>query len=134
MPRAVGTPAQIREFLRRYEEAGVDQVIFVMQAGRNRHEDIMASLELFAAEVLPEFKARDEAASRAKTERLAPVVDAAMARRVDDAPPMPEGYVMRALPKAMVEAADSDEGRQFLDDLADQSAIGDQDGMSSLLG
>jgi hypothetical protein len=30
---AVGTPEQLREYLRRYEEAGVDQVIFVMQAG-----------------------------------------------------------------------------------------------------
>ena len=131
---AVGTPAQIREFLRRYEEAGVDQVIFVMQAGRNRHEDIMASLDLFAAEVLPEFKERDPAASAAKAERIAPIIEAAMARREDDAPPMPDGYVMRALPKAMVEAANSDEGRQFLETMAEQSAVGDRDGISNLLG
>ena len=52
---AVGTPDQVREFLRRYEEAGVDQVIFVAQAGKNRHEHIMESLELFGREVLPEF-------------------------------------------------------------------------------
>jgi alkanesulfonate monooxygenase SsuD/methylene tetrahydromethanopterin reductase-like flavin-dependent oxidoreductase (luciferase family) len=32
---AIGTPEQVREYLRRYEEAGVDQVIFVLQAGRN---------------------------------------------------------------------------------------------------
>ncbi len=44
---AIGTPDQLREFLRRYEEAGVDQLIFVMQAGHNRHEDIMESIELF---------------------------------------------------------------------------------------
>ncbi len=44
---AVGTPDQLREFLRRYEQAGVDQLIFVMQAGKNRHEHIMESLELF---------------------------------------------------------------------------------------
>ena len=43
---AIGTPDQVREYLLRYEEAGVDQVIFVMQAGRNRHEDIMEALEL----------------------------------------------------------------------------------------
>ena len=61
---AVGTPDQIREFLRRYEEAGVDQVIFVMQAGKNRHEHIMESLELFGREVLPEFIERDELARR----------------------------------------------------------------------
>ena len=57
---AVGTPEQLREFLRRYEECGVDQVIFVQQAGRNRHEHIMESLELFGREILPEFKDRDE--------------------------------------------------------------------------
>ena len=45
---------------RRYEEAGVDQVIFVLQAGKNRHEHIMESLELFGREVLPEFAERDE--------------------------------------------------------------------------
>ena len=78
---AVGTPDQIREYLRRYEEAGVDQVIFVMQAGRNRHEDIMSSLELFAAEVLPEFADRDAAATDAKNARLAPAVARAMGRK-----------------------------------------------------
>lgn len=131
---AVGTPDQLREFLRRYEEAGVDQLIFVMQAGRNRHEHIMASLELFATEVLPEFKERDEAASAAKAARIAPIIEAAMARRVDDAPPMPDGYVMRAIPKAMVEAVDSAEGRQFLDDVAEKSALGDRDAIGGLLG
>ena len=46
---ATGTPEQIREYLSRFEEAGVDQLIFVMQAGKNRHEDICESLELFGA-------------------------------------------------------------------------------------
>ena len=69
---AVGTPAQLREFLRRYEEAGVDQLIFVMQAGKNRHEHIMESLELFGREVLPEFAERDEAASAAKARAAGP--------------------------------------------------------------
>ena len=77
---AMGTPAQVREFLERFEEAGVDQVIFVLQAGRNRHEHICESLELFGTEVLPAFKERDEAQVKAKTARLAPVVDAALAR------------------------------------------------------
>ena len=68
---AVGTPDQIREFLRRYEEAGVDQLIFVMQAGKNRHEHIMESLELFGREVLPEFEERDDAqVGRAKADAL----------------------------------------------------------------
>ena len=61
-----GTPEQAREYLRRYEEAGVDQVIFVLQAGRNRHEHIMESIELFGREVLPEFVERDAAAAEAQ--------------------------------------------------------------------
>ncbi|MGH2725145.1 MAG: LLM class flavin-dependent oxidoreductase [Actinomycetota bacterium] len=52
---AVGTPDQVADLVERYERAGVDQVIFVAQAGPNRHEDICESLELFAKEVLPRF-------------------------------------------------------------------------------
>jgi alkanesulfonate monooxygenase SsuD/methylene tetrahydromethanopterin reductase-like flavin-dependent oxidoreductase (luciferase family)/putative sterol carrier protein len=78
---AIGTPEQVRDLLRRYERAGVDQVIFVLQAGRNRHEHICESIELFAAEVMPEFAERAEAAEAAKRERLAPAIQAALARR-----------------------------------------------------
>ena len=101
---AVGTPAQLREFLRRYEAAGVDQLIFVMQAGRNRHEHIMESIELFGTEVLPEFAERDEASSAAKAEKWAPLIERAMTRKVDTAPPMPADYVMKALPKQVIDA------------------------------
>src|SRR4051812_31121811 len=78
---AVGTPDQVRELVRRYEAAGVDQVIFVCQAGPNRHEHIMEALELFGTEVLPEFAERADAADRAVDERLAPGIEAALARR-----------------------------------------------------
>ncbi len=44
----IGTPDLIRERLRGYEEAGVDQVVFISQAGNNKHEDICSSLNLFA--------------------------------------------------------------------------------------
>ena len=63
---ATGTPAQVTEYLERFEQAGVDQVIFVLQAGKNRHEHICESLELFGREVLPAFKDRDEAQVHAK--------------------------------------------------------------------
>src|SRR5258705_7667274 len=52
---AIGSPEQVRDLCRRYEDAGVDQLIFVMQSGRNRHEHICEPIELFAAEVMPEF-------------------------------------------------------------------------------
>ncbi len=78
---AIGTPEQIRQFLRGYEAVGVDQVIFVSQAGKNQHEHICESLELFASEVMPEFKERHEERERQKMERLAPAIEAALARR-----------------------------------------------------
>lgn len=56
--RGIGTPDQIRDMVRRYEDAGVDQIVFSVQIGRNRHEHICESLELFAAEVMPEFVER----------------------------------------------------------------------------
>jgi len=121
---AIGTPEQLRRFLRRYEEAGIDQLIFVMQAGHNRHEDIMESIALFGTEVLPEFAERDERASRAKAERLAPLVERALARRLRHDPTLPEGYVVRAIPKQMVEAAADDRARQWLESLADTQAAG----------
>jgi alkanesulfonate monooxygenase SsuD/methylene tetrahydromethanopterin reductase-like flavin-dependent oxidoreductase (luciferase family) len=118
---AVGTPTQLREYLRRYEEAGVDQMIFVMQAGRNRHEHIMEAIELFAREVLPEFAERDPEVRRRKQELLAPMIEAALKRRVDRAPQVPENYTVPALAKAFVEAHG---GRELVEKLAGDSAIG----------
>jgi hypothetical protein len=96
---AIGTPAQLREFLRGYEAAGVDQVIFVSQAGRNRHEHICESMQLFAAEVMPEFAERDEAARRGRDERLGEAIEAALGRRQ---PPReaPAGYAVKAAGRA----------------------------------
>ena len=94
---AIGTPDQVRQLIRRYEEVGVDQLIFVSQAGRNRHEHICESMELFAREVLPEFAERADAAEAAKEERLGPAKAAALARRP---PPrtLPEPYEVPAVP------------------------------------
>ena len=105
----------------------MDQLIFVMQAGHNRHEDIMESIELFGTQVLPEFVERDEAASRAKAAKWEPLIAAAQARRRRDDPVMPPGYMMRAIPKQMVEAMASDPARQWLEDLADKQAAGVHD-------
>ena len=55
----IGSPATIRERLLELERAHVDQVILLNQAGKNTHEDICSSLELFAREVMPEFKDRE---------------------------------------------------------------------------
>ncbi|HSE44748.1 MAG TPA: LLM class flavin-dependent oxidoreductase [Gemmatimonadales bacterium] len=55
----IGSPATIRERLKKFEESNVDQVILLNQAGKNTHEDICESLELFAREVMPEFHDRE---------------------------------------------------------------------------
>jgi alkanesulfonate monooxygenase SsuD/methylene tetrahydromethanopterin reductase-like flavin-dependent oxidoreductase (luciferase family) len=77
----IGTPAQIREHLRRYEEAGIEQVIFVQQAGATRHEHICESIETFAAEVMPEFAEREAAYAERKRRELAPAIEGALARK-----------------------------------------------------
>jgi alkanesulfonate monooxygenase SsuD/methylene tetrahydromethanopterin reductase-like flavin-dependent oxidoreductase (luciferase family) len=78
---AIGSPVQVRDLCRRYEQAGVDQVIFVMQTGRNRHEHICESIELFGAEVMPEFAERADEADARRAEHFAPAIEAALARR-----------------------------------------------------
>jgi alkanesulfonate monooxygenase SsuD/methylene tetrahydromethanopterin reductase-like flavin-dependent oxidoreductase (luciferase family) len=51
----IGSPETIRRKLRRFAGSNIDQVIFLNQAGKNQHEHICESLELFAREVMPEF-------------------------------------------------------------------------------
>ncbi|MEV5975326.1 LLM class flavin-dependent oxidoreductase [Streptomyces sp. NPDC051921] len=80
--QAVGTPQKLRELIRVQEEAGVDQIIFQVQLGANKHEHIVESLELFAREVMPEFVERREAREAAKAERLAVPIQTALSRIV----------------------------------------------------
>jgi alkanesulfonate monooxygenase SsuD/methylene tetrahydromethanopterin reductase-like flavin-dependent oxidoreductase (luciferase family) len=77
----IGSPADLRETLRTFQDAGVDQTIFIQQGGRNRHEHICESLELFAAEVMPEFAEGEAARQARKAEALAPYVEAAFRRK-----------------------------------------------------
>ena len=70
----IGTAGDFRAHVRAYEAAGVDQIIFLQQAGRNRHEHICESLELFAREVLPEFKPQAAERDGRKAEELAPYI------------------------------------------------------------
>jgi alkanesulfonate monooxygenase SsuD/methylene tetrahydromethanopterin reductase-like flavin-dependent oxidoreductase (luciferase family) len=78
----IGTPDDLRNHLRKFEDAGVDQVTFIQQAGMNQHEHICEALELFASDVMPEFKARTAERERRKQRELAPFIDAAMKRKV----------------------------------------------------
>ncbi len=53
----IGSPDTIRRKLREYADSNIDQIILLNQSGNTSHEDICASLELFAREVMPEFHA-----------------------------------------------------------------------------
>jgi alkanesulfonate monooxygenase SsuD/methylene tetrahydromethanopterin reductase-like flavin-dependent oxidoreductase (luciferase family) len=98
----IGTPEDMRRHLRGFQEAGVDQIIFLQQAGRNRHDHICAALELFAQQVMPEFAAVAEAREAEKARRLAPAIEAALARKermrplADDEIPVVHASVAKA--------------------------------------
>jgi alkanesulfonate monooxygenase SsuD/methylene tetrahydromethanopterin reductase-like flavin-dependent oxidoreductase (luciferase family) len=55
----IGSPETLKARLRKFAESNIDQVILINQIGKNRHEDITASLDLFANEVMPEFHAME---------------------------------------------------------------------------
>jgi alkanesulfonate monooxygenase SsuD/methylene tetrahydromethanopterin reductase-like flavin-dependent oxidoreductase (luciferase family) len=99
----IGTPEDMRTHLRAMQEAGVDQVIFLQQAGRNEHRYICQSLELFAREVMPDFQADVAAREARKLEELEPFIAAALARKkwmkplADDEIPVVKASVARAL-------------------------------------
>jgi hypothetical protein len=76
----IGSPAELIENFRSYEEAGVDQLILLQQCGNYRQEHVCESLELFAAEVMPQFKERDAQRGRQKQRELEPYIAAAMNR------------------------------------------------------
>ncbi|MFQ5933892.1 MAG: LLM class flavin-dependent oxidoreductase [Dehalococcoidia bacterium] len=91
--RAVGNPDQVRKHMEMFEEAGADQVVFTLQAGRNRHEHICEALELFGEQVLPEFKERHDEHARRKAEELAPYIEKALKHKppiteLDPVPPV----------------------------------------------
>jgi alkanesulfonate monooxygenase SsuD/methylene tetrahydromethanopterin reductase-like flavin-dependent oxidoreductase (luciferase family) len=77
----IGTPDHIRQQLRTFASSGVDQVVFIQQGGRNRHEDICEGLELFAKDVMPEFQAGEAEREERKRDELGPYIEAAMARK-----------------------------------------------------
>jgi len=77
----ISTPEGLREHLRKFDACGVDQVTFIQQAGRNKHEHICEALELFAGEVMGEFKEREAERVKQKAEALAPYVEAAFKRK-----------------------------------------------------
>jgi alkanesulfonate monooxygenase SsuD/methylene tetrahydromethanopterin reductase-like flavin-dependent oxidoreductase (luciferase family) len=77
----IGTPDDLRKHIREFQDAGVDQLILMQQAGRNPHSQICESLNLFAKEVLPTFTEGREEREQRKQEELAPYIAAALSRK-----------------------------------------------------
>ena len=92
----VGTPEKLRQTLREYEDAGIDQVIAVRQVGRLSLDQQCDSLRLFSQEVMPEFKERDMANAPARADRRARISEKAMARK----PKMQQSWGDAVIPSA----------------------------------
>jgi alkanesulfonate monooxygenase SsuD/methylene tetrahydromethanopterin reductase-like flavin-dependent oxidoreductase (luciferase family) len=126
---AMGTPEQVRQYLRRYEECGVDTVILSSAAGKNRHEHVMESLELFGREILPEFAERDDKIRRDKAARLEPMIEQVLARKPEsDHPPLVPDFEVPAIPRAEADRTESTQFHEWLDDFEQQLAAGEDVG------
>ena len=119
----IGTPDQVREHLEIMEEAGVDQVVFIQQAGMNQHEDICEALELFADEVLPDFKERDTKRQETKNECLTEAIETAETHKPEltslSKTPLVDSYpILKKKLEERTEEVDepemSEDGKKFL--------------------
>jgi alkanesulfonate monooxygenase SsuD/methylene tetrahydromethanopterin reductase-like flavin-dependent oxidoreductase (luciferase family) len=52
---AIGTPERVRGVVQKYADAGCDQLILMVQAGRIPHESCMQTIRLFGEEIIPQF-------------------------------------------------------------------------------
>jgi alkanesulfonate monooxygenase SsuD/methylene tetrahydromethanopterin reductase-like flavin-dependent oxidoreductase (luciferase family) len=50
-----GNPDTFCRVVEKWAEAGLDQIIFILQAGRTRQDDIMRSIDLIGEKVIPRF-------------------------------------------------------------------------------
>jgi alkanesulfonate monooxygenase SsuD/methylene tetrahydromethanopterin reductase-like flavin-dependent oxidoreductase (luciferase family) len=87
----VGTPEEVRNVLRQYEQLGADQVVFITQTANTPHEVLCESLDLFAREVMPEFQEREARREKEKAARLEPILEKAMKRKTDPKIPRNDG-------------------------------------------
>lgn len=83
---AIGSIEQVRERIGSFKDTGIDQLVFIQQSGKNKHEHICESLDLFAKEIMPEFREGEEARQARKMEMLAPYIAKAFERKNDRRP------------------------------------------------
>jgi len=58
-----GNPDTICRVVEKWAEAGLDQMIFLLQAGRTTHDQVMRSIELIGERVIPRFAGRSAIAA-----------------------------------------------------------------------
>lgn len=58
-----GNPDSICRQVEQWAEAGLDQMIFVLQAGETSHDQVMRSIELIGEKVIPRFEVKTHAAA-----------------------------------------------------------------------
>jgi alkanesulfonate monooxygenase SsuD/methylene tetrahydromethanopterin reductase-like flavin-dependent oxidoreductase (luciferase family) len=58
----IGGPERCAQIARHYEAQGIDQLIFLVQAGPTKHEAIMDSLRRFGERVIPQFRSAETSA------------------------------------------------------------------------
>jgi len=93
----IGSPKHLIDNFRSLEDAGVDQLIFLQQSGNYEHAQICESMELFASEVLPQFKEREAIHQNEKNEKLSSFIDSAQQNvkkleKMNEVPPV-EAYL-----------------------------------------
>jgi len=107
----IGTPEDLIGHLKQYQDAGVDQVVFIQQGGKNKHEHICEALELFAAKVMPVMKADQAERDARKAKELAPFIEAALKRKKRMVPIARDAIpTVTAYGRNVVEAGQATEG------------------------
>jgi alkanesulfonate monooxygenase SsuD/methylene tetrahydromethanopterin reductase-like flavin-dependent oxidoreductase (luciferase family) len=51
-----GNPETVCRIVAKWQSAGIDQMIFFLQAGRTSHEQVMKSIRLIGDHVIPRFQ------------------------------------------------------------------------------
>jgi alkanesulfonate monooxygenase SsuD/methylene tetrahydromethanopterin reductase-like flavin-dependent oxidoreductase (luciferase family) len=58
-----GNPDTVSRIVEKWAEAGLDQMIFVLQAGRTTHDEVLRSIELIGKHVIPRFASKTAVAA-----------------------------------------------------------------------
>jgi alkanesulfonate monooxygenase SsuD/methylene tetrahydromethanopterin reductase-like flavin-dependent oxidoreductase (luciferase family) len=59
-----GSPDTVSRSVEKWAEAGLDQMIFLMQAGRTTHEEVLRSIDLIGRRVIPRFAGMEAVAAK----------------------------------------------------------------------